>query len=736
MPPEERTHFEIPEGAVHEDRVHSTGRSVPYPRSDLGAHGAALLLATRRTHESLSRTRDYAEVDELFVQVTTPPTRSIAREKAKLAFEGVEIVSITSEPNRALARIPKGSLERLESRIERYATAAGHPNRSTFSVIETIQPVPPEAKLDPGLPADLDLPAPCLLHLYSSLSGREQATVASSVREFVSSIGHGAVAVRPLSTGATLIEAVLSRREMLDTGREFSTVRYFTPNRVFYLTDAIALGRLPHDIEVQAPATSVAVAVIDSGISSSSPYLGPLLVTTLPQLPPGAVQPEYKHGNFVASRILYGDELEASIRRGKLKPACRLVDIPVFGLRQDGSEVYPTEGELAEAIDRALQQLPADVRVLNASVGSNEPILDGQFSAVAHVLDQHARSRNLVVVVSAGNIRDPRLVRNYRAQLPTVHWRLDAPGEALLALTVGSIARHGDQGALVDPRWLSPFSRRGPGADGGLKPELVAHGGNCYVADPLFTSRIAALGLYGDGTQVACDVGTSFAAPLVSRDAAIICGYYGSPHANLVRALLCHFANPALAPDVGLAAMHLVGLGEPIVDDCIRPKAHAATFLHSGQLRSDVFRYIPFFVPEALVSGSGRGRLRVRVTIAFDPPVNPQNPLEYSQCRMTVGLRKPQEVGFRDLSVSAESVDTARWSPLLGFEKTFRTNYRSGPWELRLRAWTRELPDDHLQNYSVVIEVIDDSETVDVWSEIEAEAGAVFRPIAAPGEAA
>lgn len=114
MPTEERTHFEIPEHAVHGDSIHSTGRSVPYPRPDFGAHGSALLSAARSTRQSLSRTRDYAAVDELFVQVSTPRTRPIAREKAKLAGEGVEIVSLTSDPNRALARIPKERLERLE----------------------------------------------------------------------------------------------------------------------------------------------------------------------------------------------------------------------------------------------------------------------------------------------------------------------------------------------------------------------------------------------------------------------------------------------------------------------------------------------------------------------------------------------------------------------------------------------------------------------------------------------
>ena len=735
MPADERTHFEIPEQATHEDRVHSQGRSVLYLRSDFRAHGEALLVASRTTRAALSRTRDYDAIGDMFAQISAPAGRRIAAERSKLAAEGVEIISLLPEPNRALVRIPKARMQALESRIERYATEWRHPNRATFSVIETIEPVSAESKLDDSLPPDLHMPTPCILHLYARLSEREQASVARSVTEFVASLGHVA-ALRHLSTGTTLVETVLSRPEMLATGREFSTIRYIAPNRTFYLTDGVPLGRIPGDVKVEQPTTDIAVAVVDSGIAPSSPYIGHALATTIRALPPGATVPEYNHGTFVASRILYGEGLDGQLALGRLTPACRLVDIPVFGLTPSGADVYPTEAQLAQAVDSALQKLPKGVRVINASVGTDEPIQDGKFSVVASVLDHHARERDLVVVVSAGNIRDPRLVRNYRAEIPRPHWRLDAPGEALLALTVGSIAHYEDKGVLAQHRWLSPFSRRGPGADGGLKPELVAHGGNCYAVDPLYTRRIAALGLHGDGVQVACDVGTSFAAPLVSRDAAIVCGHYLSPSANLVRALLCHFAEPAFAPAVGVTQHELVGLGEPMVERCIMPRPHAAAFLHSGHIRADVFRYVPFYVPEALASGAGKGHLRIRVTVALDPPVNPQNLPAYAQCRMTLGLRKPQEVGHRDLAVTGESVDTARWSPLLSFEKRFQRRYRAGAWELRLRAWTRDLPEHHVQGYAAVIEVIDDSQTVDVWSEVAKHAGAAFKPATVRGAAA
>jgi hypothetical protein len=145
-------------------------------------------------------------------------------------------------------------------------------------------------------------------------------------------------------------------------------------------------------------------------------------------------------------------------------------------------------------------------------------------------------------------------------------------------------------------------------------------------------------------------------------------------------------------------------------------------------MKRDIFRYVPFFVPASFVSGAAAGKLRVRATVAINPVVNAQSPLEYVQARVSLALRKRQEVGFRELNLSDASVETSKWATIERIEKTFRRGYTSGPWELRMRVWTRDLPEDYAQPYAVVIEVVDDSNSTDVWADIEAEAGAVFRP--------
>jgi len=598
-----------------------------------------------------------------------------------------------------------------------------------MSVIEDITSVPPEEKIDRTIDLSTQTPTPCLLHIHHALNDREKTAIALAVRNYIGELSTPAATIRPLSTGSMIIDAILTPAEMLEVGREFNAVRHITPNRLFFITDGMALGRVPPNVEVGPVQSDIAVAVCDSGIASSSPFLASAVIRTLVHLPPGATAPELEHGTFVASRVLYGDGLEEGIRLGRLVPACRLVDIQLLGKFPDGTDAPVTEAHLAQALDTALPQLPSTVRVINASFGTNRPIVDGQYSEVANVLDHHARGRDLVVVTTAGNIRDRALIRRYPSDLTHDSWRIDSPGEAALALTVGSIAHFVHPDAVVGTaRSHSPFSRRGPGPDGGLKPELVAHGGNFLRTDPPITNRIGTLGLHADGYQVACDVGTSFAAPLVSRDAALIMAHYENATANLTRALLCHFARPALCPAVGIENIHLVGFGEPDLGACLSPGPHSAAFLHWGTMTPDTFRYIPFFVPASFVSGSAAGTLRVRATIAINPVVNAQSPLEYVQARVSLALRKRQELGFRELNLSDASVETSKWATIKRIEKTFRRGYTSGQWELRMRVWTRDLPEDYTQPYAVVIEVIDDSNSSDVWADIEAEAGAVFRP--------
>jgi hypothetical protein len=625
-------------------------------------------------------------------------------------------------------QLRKSDLPTLQSKVDRYASTPDNRGKSYLAVIEDIGPVPVEEKLAADLVTADDSPLDCLLVFYASLTERERAAVLLAVRSFMSRSGLAIGAERRLSNGVTLVEARLRPSEARAAGAAFSTLRQVTPNHVFFVPDGRRISVISPEIVVEQAQGTTSVAVIDTGISATCAGVAQCVIATLPQLPPGAVAAQLEHGTFVASRVVYGDDLEQSLRNGILRPLCPLVDVPVIGVDARGDVVPVHEGYLASAIDAALPALPTSTRVVNISLGTDTPSIDGQMSIVGQILDKHAQERNLLVITTAGNIRDPRLLRGFPDALLSPECRIDSPGDSLLAVTVGSIAKFEDAGSLSRTREVSAFSRRGPGPFGGVKPDLMAHGGNC-LGDGSTSARIGVHGLGVDGQSWECDCGTSFAAPLVSGMGAQLFDHYGNPSANMVRALLLHFTDPVITPALNCQVEHISGLGEPNLHAARWSTEHAAAFLHAGELTSNSYSYLPFFVPACLAAG-GDGQLRIKVTVVISPPVAPDNQLEYAKARVTLALRKPAEIGHHNVGVNAEMVDADKWSPVSQLSRSFRRSYETGEWELQLRLWSRGVPSDFRQPYAAIVEVIDQTGTQPVRLAAEAEAGQGFRVMA------
>jgi hypothetical protein len=226
-------------------------------------------------------------------------------------------------------------------------------------------------------------------------------------------------------------------------------------------------------------------------------------------------------------------------------------------------------------------------------------------------------------------------------------------------------------------------------------------------------------------------MGTSYSAPLVAQYAARLFDAYPAATPNLIRALLCHFSNPILTPSVStLQSSHFCGFGEPDVERALFSGPASASYLFQGNIARDTYLYLPFFVPQAL-SDSASSRLTIRGTVVFDPPVNVDDPLNYSQCRIAGRLRKRVDSGLRDVTIGGDEDDALfPWNPLLHFTHSFRRGYAAGDWELRLRLMTRgQLPDEFAQSFAVVIEVLDGRGLVDVRTSVIEEAPGVYLPV-------
>lgn len=566
----------------------------------------------------------------------------------------------------------------------------------------------------------------CTVSLYNVLSSEEKEAVANSISDTLLREGVQDTKIHRYRSGTVAISATVKPSVIRELGRDYNTVRLISPNNALVISRTLSSSDLPNLLEREPAVTDVPVAVVDSGIKSDAPALAGLIVETHPHLPSGSSTLDLAHGTLVGSRVIYGDDIESVMDTHRLQPMCKVVDVPVFGVSNYGELLYPDEADLADILDEIVDELAPRVRIYNLSLGADNPIPGNTFSLLAQQMDYLSRRYDVLFVVAAGNIQ--KSLAPHPTHFLREDARIQAPAESLLALTVGSVAKRTNMVTLSERGEVSPFSCRGPGADDGIKPELVAHGGNVSFSwRPLF--GVSAYGIDATGQKLAYDVGTSFAAPLVSQWAARILDRYPNASTNLVRALLCHFGRPVNTPAVtGFDPGLVGGFGEPGIGACLVSPYGSATYLYEGSITVDDYQYIQFHVPASLAPGGSTPNLKVRATLVYNPPVDQGNDAEYSQARMMLTLSKRTNEGWRKVQPPSEYPSyRVPWNPVIHLEKTFTRAYATGLWEARTRLITRDrVGDGYAQDYALVIEVIDPQGTHDIHSEINSQYGGIY----------
>jgi serine protease AprX len=193
-------------------------------------------------------------------------------------------------------------------------------------------------------------------------------------------------------------------------------------------------------------------------------------------------------------------------------PECLLVSLKVLDATGEGRV-----SDIMRALVYIREQLNDDPKILrvhgvNLSIGYD---FDAQMFACGQSplcveVDRLVKS-GVVVVVAAGNTGYGKVSASQRATKVGLSNTINDPGNAALAITVGSTHRDAPHTFGV-----SYFSSKGPTGDGRLKPDLVAPGER--ITSCASTARCAQLGI-PSAPNVAMyvdDSGTSMAAPHVS----------------------------------------------------------------------------------------------------------------------------------------------------------------------------------------------------------------------------
>lgn len=394
------------------------------------------------------------------------------------------------------------------------------------------------------------------------------------------------------------------------------------------------------------PKNAPGVVVLDSGVITGHPVLGPAMGDALSFLKGSSASDEHGHGTLVSGLALYGDVAQC-LRDSKFIPELRLFSGRILDNRNLGDAKL-----VVNQVEKAVRYFvnTYDCRVFNLSYGDrHKPYQGSHVSGLAVTLDMLSRELDVLFVVPTGNFddieNDPSWLSEYPKYLTSDAAVLIDPAPALNALTVGSIARY-DQGdhppfsndpayrAVAHADQPSPFTRHGPSVNGAIKPDLVEYGGNFIFDTHSGTLDIGASRRTGEVSTnwkflqqrpFSQDFGTSFAAPQVAHAVAKLTGEYRRAGVDLCRAiLLAHARTPDACAQLFRsdpeALRNITGYGQVNQTALFRSTGDCVTLWAEESITNRHHHFYEIPIPDSFWAGPPRPR-ELTVAIAYRPPV-------------------------------------------------------------------------------------------------------------------
>lgn len=491
------------------------------------------------------------------------------------------------------------------------------------------------------------------------------------------------------------------------------------------------------------------VAVVDSGVTDQVSELNPWVVRR-----ESSVAPEYRnnnHGSFVAGLICWGKELNPELRGIDENP-CGVYDLQVIPNSDPGrgDTDFITESELLQTLETALKQHANEYRVWNLSLGLNEVCSLDRFSPLAVELDNLQEKYKVTFVISAGNYEVLPLLDYPRTKDQIEKGRITSPADSVLGITVASISHisQGQKGPKEgDP---SPFSRHGAGPNYVIKPDLAHFGGSCRTDGSNYRG-VRSL----DGTGTCESLGTSYAAPLVSRILATIHHeIIPSPTAELARAILTHHArDPRSSGRVQDSDVDMLGFGLPSsLPYCLECSPYTSTLVFEDALRPGYFlEWNDFPFPDSL-RRNGRFFGDIWMTVAFSPARGSQWGTEYCETHIDAslgvfyrrksrktgktrteykGLVPPEHKNPGQLYESFQIAHLRKWAPVRTFFGSLGPKgVRGDRWRLKVRLLSRHGIEEMTlksQPFALIVTVADPEKTAPVYDEMARKIRSRFR---------
>ena len=504
--------------------------------------------------------------------------------------------------------------------------------------------------------------------------------------------------------------------------------------------DEFSDSDLQNFLDSEYSESELRIGIIDGGISKTNTLLQSYVVDCEEY-----VTEAYRnsgHGTFIASTIQFGNKLNGIETASS--PRFKFVDIVAMpnSDRNHGSVDTITEYELMEIIEEVMEKYASTTKIWNLSIGIEGRVCSGAMSDFGIFLDYIQDQYKVQFFVSSGNMNQPP----YREWPPqnTIgeRDRIVSPADSIRAITVGSLALYESGDSIVKKNEPSPFSRRGPGANYTIKPDVTDYGGNLSTSNQIQGLGIKGLDSHG---KIIEGIGTSYSTPRITQKFASIYDEMIDKDLLLTKAMLIHSArmNTRDLLDQNQNIIKYYGFG--------MPSTNAQDILHcndSGDEITLVFKQevvqgshlemYDFPYPSSLMS-NGKCYGEIGMTLVYNPILDERHGREYCRTNIDVsfGIYKHSKDGKQEYKgqVPLESswdknwdekyekwrVEHGfKWSPLKSYyRKISDRGINAGEgWKVRIDMSPRNNLFVSAQEFVLIITIKDPAGKNDIYSEV------------------
>lgn len=588
--------------------------------------------------------------DKVLKRKYKEPTNFRAEHSKVFDRLGLDLLQVTDD-GRAIVHAEKEKFDQILNRAESLENL-GPREQSRWATIESFDVIPLDLRVDAVWLQTLqtDELTDVVFSLQPVLSRLDADRVLRTLADLLAQrSGERLTGTGTDFSGRHWFRGKASQKSVRRIAKDFFSVQSIHPP-LYSLAAARAGGRSQtHPIRLMTPApppdisTLPCVAVVDLGVPSDHLRLQPFrrgqfYTQDAPRDPAG------DHGSVVASRIVFGHcETEAELLEARGR--CSFFDAIVASdstVMLNGSSVehvpnqHRVSDEFVMEALRGVRGAAPDVRVFNLSIGDErtfadfQPVQRREKRLLLQHMDNFAFANDCVIAVAAGN-SPPGVPSNppYPGHVIDPRWALGPWASGFNTWVCGSfVSRLSTNGLVKNKGWPSPFTRIGPGLCDAPIPSFSAPGGNTNDIYRL-GADLGVLGFSASGL-VEDHIGTSQAAPILAREAALTLQYLQKEHcasgtqpfAVTARAFLTLTANrPVQDQPVKALVERTLGRGQATIQRLRNPAAGSAVILWQGYIESsrDTVRVqlpIPFeWLDEA-------ERPVLRLIVCSDPPVN------------------------------------------------------------------------------------------------------------------